>query len=110
MFLQIQYTTKTDTQWKFPLVSELANAIITLDAMQSDEQALTSSESPEKALTSTGINGESSKDATPKLGTSKKLGYKIFTYGVDESLIIYRKAEEFRVDLLRPYHTAQVIK
>jgi hypothetical protein len=89
-------------QWKFPLVPELVNAIISLDSLRSSEGALTSI-----ALQEVSSGGASNPIATSKKGGSQ-IGYKIFTYGADETLIIYREEDAFRVDLLRPYHTAQV--
>ena len=76
---QIQYTTPSDLQWKFPLVSELIEAIVAVEE-----------------LVSTG-GGEGS-----------AIRHEQFKYGRDETLVLYNAAEKARVDMLLPYHTAQV--
>jgi hypothetical protein len=65
-------------QWKFPLVSELVQSIVALN------------------------------DVRTMLGQRSIVQHTMFKYGKDESLILYLDHEKTRMDLIKPYHTAQV--
>ena len=65
-------------QWKFPLVTELIDAVLTVEKLSLDSNS----------------------------GAS--LSYELFKYGRDETLVLYNVADKNRMELLKPYHTTQV--
>lgn len=69
-------------QWKFPLVGELVSSVLAAEKLD--------------------INRSSSIFGGPKIG------YKIFKYGRDESVILFREDEKKRMELIKPYGAAQV--
>jgi hypothetical protein len=95
VFVQIQYTTPTDTQWKFPMVAEVAKTLLSLEATET----IDGFDSP--------VCTENSTSAVAVEG-GQRIKHTIFRYGKDETLLFYRAEEEARVNLLKPFHTAQV--
>jgi hypothetical protein len=93
--IQIQYTSSSDHQWKFPLVAQLSKAIM---AGQHAGAADTSASAGIPSGTSAGLSELSRVNTSINVYMQK-----------DETLLISRKDTAHIPDLLRPKGTAQAL-
>lgn len=79
----IQLSSPSEHQWKFPLVTELAKAVVETTDLYN-------------------LVGNASSSSFP-------VDYAVFTYGEDETLVLYRKNRRYLMETLLPRFTAQAL-